>query len=1009
LVFFNQTLRGKYSAFGTYNQDQFASPHRVITADNGVRRKPVVSEQPRAWAGRRVSLWRHVNEGGTLNSKDDALCVFTGTLKEIKDDSETGWTHVYVESILDEIKDAVLGDNFLEATLVGGLRLKTGQTFEFQDYNGATYLDATDLTVVASGASGSNEVNAGVYTLEEIASILNAWFLGEVTAARIHGNYTLNSPEDDSGVAKTVMHFYIPGAANATVKWRITWPNVGWGSAALGAENIPGEWFEDGKAATAYARKGNGSPKMGSIFAWDPIPFTMRANIRISAGIFHDQYRTLPGGIRSQLPANGGGYKWGLFLIETEQPIMVVGSVSADGTLIEHVWVVDSPVAPHALKGIDALVSMAVTLGAEPPKIRQVFLHEGTFGDIMKMVAYSTGTIGYNHATYDRLPPGQCLGIPYDMLGDNFDATVDLLPRAGDTILVTIEKPKKFAELFAGDLTLRSAHLIWREGGLRWCHWSTPSSATASTTLDQSNKAEPASAGSEANHRTASVLDSSWVKNIVKLNYDRDITKIGEGGASTYRSAPFVLVDATSIDDQGGKASTFTINCDNVYSDYDGLGQGISELAAGKLAWLPYFSRPIWKITRSISPDLYEGFGVGEIVLVTDPFVRDPTTGQRGIVARPGLVVRHRYDLGGAVAGKPHEKPRDMQGEVDIVFLGSDRTFAYVPCAEIDETYSSGGFTAGYDGMSLLRFHAHKHSSTSSTVDVGSFATGDRVRVVEVDPTDLAAPDNWDTEITNVTSGSNECEIADTLTGFDSAKRYRMVFSDYATTVTAQKTKSFQAGTNGRIANVASPAQYGIQSQSFFVLTFGLHDHTTVPELPANISYGPGTGSGRDTGYDQELALLLDNLMDHKTARSSPFLDNTISSNTSYDGYRLLRIRPIFLGDMLMGARGRYLYIRPFWRSQGSGGATVDVSLRVTLSGYLPTGTSLDDVTIKAPGAGNIWTVQSTATGWHHGEEQGYPLLNLNFHQWGYLIIEGTQWANTRGLSMVSERERIAL
>lgn len=1006
--------RGKYVAHGvkdsvaTYGAVRFGEHHRVAVQNNGVRFAPIVSEFARTWRGRRVSVWAHTVTPltGALNSKADALCIFLGELTEIQDDSDTGHTHILCESILDRIPKTTLLRDQWSATVDYGMRLQTGQKFRFVDYDGTSTRTATPLVVVARDASGSNEVNAGWYAPEEIASILNSWWAGESGAGRIHGNYYMGSPEDLNGSPRSVIHHFCPGASTTQTYYKVTWPFSGWAKSM----GFPGQFtlYTD-VCGTAHA-----TPSPLEVKPFDFVGpdngGTLLISIEQQVGIFQNQRATLPIGARdlldySTLP-NEAGKPYGLFLLECETPMVLLGTI--EGNYLRRIRVLSSSFTSN-LSGWEQLLAAKVSVGGAAPRLRQIFVHEGPVRTVLKWIAYSTGTLGYNHPDYDVLPHGQGLGIPYDALGPDFEASCDAMPGSETTLTLVLEKPRTLTDVIRADLVVRNAHLAWREGGLRIVSWSSPSSAVASTVLDESDKAEPID--NKISQRSASVLDSTWVRNYVKLNYNRDISAAVGGGEDSFTAAPLIIEDATSIDDNGGIPTPITLDLRNVYNDTDQIGQGVRALAAGLTSWLTYWSRPLWKVRRSIAPTLYESTGIGDCVAVTDPFVRDPTTGQRGIVTRPGLIVGHRYRIQTA----PAPEKLKFAGEIDVVFLHNDRTFAYAPSATVDHTANTGGFTAGYDGIRTFRFLEHEHSESNETVDVGRFAIDDEVLLIEIDPDDPSVVDYWERTVTSVDEASNQIvlDAAPSSPAFDSGKRYRLTYNRYALAQGDQSIKSFQAGTNKTIGELSPPDVYGEMPLDTDTAPTE-YDHTRLPELLADVSFGPNVGAARDCGYDKELALLLDHMMDHQTRRSSPAHDGTASTNSSVDGWQLLRVEEVFIGDLIYAnGMNRYLSIAPHWRSTGIS-PEVSVQLRVSVSGYPPYGTGTTIVAnqdpgyvIKAPAASNTWSIQSSSTIWHDGDPRSYPLGNFNGHQYVFIIIEGTMSASVRGLYQVSEGERI--
>lgn len=1007
--------RGKYVAHGvknsvsTYGAVRFAEHHRVSVQDDGVRHKPVVSEQPRTWAGRRVSLWAHTKDptAGTLNTKADALCLFLGELTEAQEESDTGHTSLLIENILDRVPKMMLGRDRWQAEVSYGIQLTAGQVISFSDTNNlanATALKAAnDLTVVASDASGTNQLNAGLYAPEELVSVLNAWLGGEVAAGRIHGNYTITCPEDVSGSPRTVVHFFIPGATNQTGAWTITWPFPGF-ARALG----------NGNGTTMFAQDSCGDghaapfpePMQPLGFAWPDsgLVGVIRLPFEHQTGTFVANNNTLPALAKAQIASENPPYDYGIFMLECDTPMMLLGTIV--GNELRRVRVLSASFG-FSGSGYEALSTATIPVGSAPPRLRQIPVHEAPVKTFLKWLFYSTGTQGYNHPDFDILPHGQGLGIPYDVLGDSFENSCDALPVADQTVTVTLETARTVADVFASDLVIRNAHLVFREGKLKFVSLTTPSAANVTISLDESNKAEPID--TKISHRPSMVLDSSWVRNLVKINYNRDIGKAISSGEDSYSALPLEYEDATSIDDMGGIPKPVTLDLRNVYNDTDQIGQGVRKLAAGLIAWMAFWGRPLWKMRRSIAPTLFEGFGIGDTPAVTDDTARDPTTGARGINTRPAIVVGHHYKIQTGQAGTKIK----FSGEVDLMFMHNDRVFAYAPAAEVDETANTGGFTAGYDGVRTLKFKAHEHSESTDSVDLAGFALNYNVLIIEIDPDDPANPDYWRRSLTSVDTATGQAVVDSALASpaFSSSKRYRMIFDSYASDQTAQHLKSFQSGATKTIQEQSPPDQYGAQGTSASDTTY---DSTTTPEFIANLSYGPNLGAGRDCGYDKEIALLLEAEMDQMTRRSSPRMASAVSTySSSSDGWQLLRVEPIFLGGLLYNNQvNRNLYVSPYWRSTGITPAQ-SVQLRVWLSGYLPSGTgnlNLDNATpgysIKSPAASCTWTLMSSETSFEYGVPQPFRLGNLNGHQWGYLIVEGTRSASLYGLSRASEGER---
>src|SRR5678816_3032592 len=219
------STRGKYSDVGVASSgsgasNRFASHHRVALDQNQVQNNPSISQQPRRWLGRRAYLYMHtVDSAGDLNTRANAQRVFAGRITGISDDPNTFCTVVQCEHVLHEVGGAVLLRNQWGGTVRDGIYIPAGAVFKHVQSRAGTTKSANDLTVVASGASGSNQINAGYYSLEEICAFLNAWLGGEKAAARIDGSYSWQSPISTTDGVRTVIDWQIADASSTTYVW----------------------------------------------------------------------------------------------------------------------------------------------------------------------------------------------------------------------------------------------------------------------------------------------------------------------------------------------------------------------------------------------------------------------------------------------------------------------------------------------------------------------------------------------------------------------------------------------------------------------------------------------------------------------------------------------------------------------------------------------------------------------------------------------------------------------
>ncbi len=982
---FTGCTRGMYHPFGTGVAPtvcRFGQHHRVtVTSVGEVNILPRVSSQPRVWIGKAVGLWMHRNVGGTLDLKAEAQLVFAGRIVEIRDDPATLCTVVEVEHVQDYVKKASLGGDAYTATFEEGVYIgrAPGQlslpTFELSDTrdNWATQRDADPLTVVESGASGFNEMNAGMYTIAELISIFNSWLANELDAARCWGRYTMTiRMYDVSEGSRTYIGWSISGGTAAA--FRLTLPPTvalffGWG----GQNDIT----DAGSVSNDHAIH---SPKIPYRSLLDGSEAQRPYGLTDERGTFADQSDNIPGYSSTFLDSKNAGAEWGVFLLDNKLT-GIMAYDSADSTVSSFLqtsfqYIASSEIAP----GDTRLVNRGYDDETGEAAIRQIFALTGTRATIIKQIFYSTGAAGYNHATYDVLPFTISLGIPGSMLGAAFEASIDALPGADDIITVVIDEPVKFEEQFAADLIIELAFMRWKNQGLEFCTWKTPTTGDA---LTEANKASPS--GNKDEQRSATIETDEWQKTTIKLDYDRDITSSEKNAG--YRSSD-LIINRTAIDDAGGAEKLITLKLRNTYG-----AAGMGDLKQRFMAGVVRFTFPIRKTSRTIDMRFFEGHAVGDCVIVTDLFARDPDTGVRGVGVRPGIIIAHRWSPGGLLPNS--KRPNDILGEVEIMFQDALRVAPYVPCADVDDTAATGGYVAG---TKTVTCYAHRYSESSESADASYMSAGRKVRVTQRDPADPAAPLTWDDVVVSQTG--NTIVLTTGLAGWVSTNRYRVVWDTYGDVVTAQQAYSYQADdADERVADARAPFQY-VKSAALS----GSYTANTAAdqiELPANNSYGDGVA--HDLGHDIALNRLHNNLIDYKTAHSAPFMNGTKLTGSGATGtYKLVSIEPIHLTSEQHTDCPRVLSVAPHFASADGSSQSV----RVTLSkapGFSP---SVNDVSLGAQYGSQVFTTSSTTFATPTAATIDIGTTKSLDDGIAFILIECTELAETYGLAVCQEGPR---
>lgn len=930
---FTGLTRGMYSPFLTDDDNNFAHPHSITTDPTAVALLPVVSSTPRQWHGKWVGLWRHLYDAanGLLNYKEDAPCCFAGRIVEVRDNPTTMSTDVEVQHVSEYVRDAVIGEQPWTANLADGVTLAVGQEFRASDTNMTTlaHNPALPFNVVSGAPASVYEIQAGRYTAFEVCSRINTWLAEALADAdlTVDMNVGISQPLAD-GVSYCRLKATTPNTTTGVIyRVRLSLPPTV--AALLGFETAP----PDGNDVNRLIERGQVEDTTERYWAPDPANRIAGEQMLLKdqSSEFFDQTTSIPTALLNIMPAAALAGEIGLALINDSIAVMI----SKDGDEL-------ISCTPFDIATGQKILPPEIRIPFDEPAqtIRQVVIIRDTFANVIKRLFYSTGTTGHNHATFDVYPSTFSLGIPYDLLGPLFEQSVDNLPHADQEITLVLDKPWKIADLLGGGLMLRFAFLRWIEGHLEFFSWMTPTTGDA---LEESNKASPA--GNQDEQRSVSVLSDRWARNVIKIQYNRDFT-LGDSSGSF--SGLVTIIDRAGIDDAGGRRAVQTINDQTSFSTgFLGGSGSIEPLINDFKSVVTMFTRPVRTTRRTIAPTFFEGHGVGDCLLVTDAFARDPDTGVRGVSTRPGIMVAHSYEPGGF---DPTGAVGDMHGEVEIMFLDLLRVAPYVPAADL-ASYTHGTAT--------ITCTADAYSISGEAADASHMSAGRKLRIVERDPADPAAPLSWDRVVSSQSGNDIVLTSALSSPAFDATKFYRVIWDDYTDAIAAQQAFAYQADdADYRIADSRAPYQYVANASLKDPETATANAPTDAVELPPNSSYGDGVGL--DVGHQVAAHRLINNLMDYKTGRSNPVMVRTaieVSGDLTNE-YKLVLVVPIFLTtDGLSNAVRRYLYVAPHWKSLG--GATVNA--RITLGKRLPKGDALEAVTRIPPYGEATFTTTSTS------------------------------------------------
>lgn len=990
---FTDLTRGKWSPFSTESGARFARYHytrdtSLTTADPvSVDLPPVVSDERREWVGRWVGVWLARVVGGAVDEPSDAHLVFAGRIASVSE-GEHGETIVECEHALRTIYETRLMSDPFQASLAEGVTLSAAAPNQFGCVTfsnvGTPTTDTADpLTVVVGTPSSANEIQEGRYTAAELGQAINAWLQAEYAAGRTTFAVGYDATYDTGEGIRGVLSFSDPVSTSGQRLATLAFPTqkvgrwLGWSGSSATATS---------PTATGYQRSPSAPLRVD---LWDGSGEWALTNPR---GTWIDQSSILPAPLRDP-----NGLAQGVLRIGDRGHAVVrrtsdtLFSNAFDSTELNR-YLDRLPFDPAAQITYDDANEIAVS---------QVIVAEGAFGDLLLRLLLSTGAfthsgIKHNHSNYDSLPDTFGCGIPYSLLGTDFEGDVTQLAGATDPVSIIVEKPTRFSDLLNVDFILRWSYMTWGGGRIRLNAWGTPTAGNAVVTIGEDDKAVPLRSAQVDQQRSTSREPIEMVRNVVTVRYGRDAS------GDLLHDASFPDRDSMSV--HGPRGITLEARNTLGTSSIGDLRGTLSRFAAT----MPLFSRPGRIIRRTMPPRLFEQLPIGTFVALTDRGVRNPETGQRynpatgsgGLQGWPGVVIANSHTWGGprlGLGGAPSSD--DALGEVAILVYPRISSAAYSPAAEVDSTAGSSGFSAGYNSStSTLRCQAHAYSESWNAVDASHFAAGDKIRIVEIDPNSATSPTTWTRTISSVSGSDVVLTAALSSPAWDAAKRYRIVPDTYGNVVTTQRSTVYEAGTDGLVGGARQP--WALVASGRGQNSGGPLTVSAATELPARYaSNSHGDGVPLDVGTAIDAAKLVNNAISYKTATQAATINGETMNGSGT--WELVEMRPCFVGiGTLSGNQTIKLYVAPVYRSKTG----ASISVRVTLARYRPQGPDRSDVTRVDPYVSATFTTTSTTR--TTGAVTGLDTRHVDRAAggeggWAWLYVEAGADAEYFGLAQV--------
>lgn len=729
----------------------FAYSHR-LNALNGFA--PIVSDYRREWYNLGVQLWLHHRESGIWSTKANAKLIYTGRIKAISDEGDgsflidlASFTELLRATLLQEQVEGPLQEGmYLPSELAVAAFYEKSTTASVDNYATAS-LDNYDQVVVAGTVA--DDIISEAITLRGSASLNYHWHNGVTEDGhvrfRVSGLSGASIPSDFEGWLS------LPAPV---------WTLLGWDPSAGVRQFIPSlgvhlygfQFRRTNEASPAFAELvAPGLPVVSYIGS--PPYGKISLDASSTRGTWQDQpTESIPTDLGLSLGTPPDG-----FLQVGESTVFAVARVSdTEYSLLADVT---KDLGQYGFSGAgldDALVRYG-----EPEQgvtARQIWIERGPRKDVILRLLLSTGVTDYNTSTYDKNPVLMGAGVPYSAVDvASFESLGD------DEITLVITSPEGAAEILISEMAVSGRHLVVKDGALTLVQprFDGGSLATA-WSFDETNKAKP-------DERVAVRYSPDNVINRVELQYDR--------GIDGRLKRKLAVEDTSSLTDYNQRR---TVTVKGITVGRSDANRWIDSVASVALSM---FSRPQALLERSCT---YEHLGAvpGETATLTDNYVIDPATGERGITSQPCWILGVSHDLA------------TLQGSVQLVAplnVDASKFCAWAPAADVDEDASNAGYVVVSGSSRYLALKAHAYSGASESVDASHFAAGDLIRVQERGATSLGASNEFSCEVESVDTANSRLYLTAAIGSWDTALKYSVVYDTISSVVTAQKAKTFIA------------------------------------------------------------------------------------------------------------------------------------------------------------------------------------------------------------------------
>ena len=926
-------VRGVPAPFAINGGTTWGRAHRVSTVAGGAVSYPFITDFPRRWIGKWVGCWAHRVVDGVLDVKSEAQRIFAGKIADIRDGMSQG-EDVTVFDCTDTreaVKSAVLMSDQFTCLPKSGVALSASDSIRLRwwasDFAATPTYEHDDAELIvgtggyiAVGHSSATTVLVGLADFISDSGLTATWHV-----RRIDGITSIEA-ESAGSMRVSQMHVSMSPSIAGLLGYDIESPDgtddeIVWYPTGLMYSDIDNNETAGTRACKVMASFPNA-------FALGvPVSYAYSSqaqSMEVPTGTWIDQASDLPEPFDSMSITSSGS--WGFLLFRDF--VMLAKYVSDTSFQLYYsndankmFGIESQPGDLTDIQGLPLRNSAFVRVGESLPRYRQAILIRNDLDYIVPRLLASTGASTYNHATYDAWDYQLSAdgGIPWDLLGDEFIASIEHLASFADTSTMTmiLEKPTKLEAILLPEMSLRNAHLVLKDGALIFASPSQPSAGAAEHSINTSHKAaDPDSVASDWPEYTVS---RNTIVSHIKVEFNRNPK--GE-----YRDVIEVSNEQTKTDH--GTSEPLTIKARNSIDIGDGAGETVRDLVYGLAAdALAYYNKPLPVASRSLAiPKWFIVPGLDR-VNVTDSFIRGSNDGARGISAAPawvtGIVQNWKTGIGTI--------------RVTLLDEGSSRRTIYSPCGFIDDAQA----TSGYDhANSRIHLVANEFSLAAEDNDITHWDAGDLGTIIERSPATPGSPTKFDFTIDTVNEGGDAFDMTAQLpaaNSLDGGETWFVVSQERSAAQATQQADCYTGDdADGKIEGLVRNREWVSQAPELGVTTAAVQ--TNRHEYPPTDGDWWTEGQPVHPGMHRGMINSVNSLIGYKTAVQMPqMLDSSTRIQTTETSYVLCTFpMQFYIGRGRFTSLKRVINVGTMMLQTTAGTG----SIRITSSAFMPQSTS---------------------------------------------------------------------